>query len=623
MGSTRVDPVMQAFRPDDEDVPLLYAVGEGVADDSRVTRTWANRASAFLVASLLIAAGVVGASSPSARASLGRENVLTPAEQVVGDPVVNDVELLPPSPTEKKPFSAMEGMFAYDGWTQSLFEEMQDDRPLLQQLPKYGASVDWSQIMAKLNSGIGKSGQRKLFLFVRHSEAMHNEWGTLQHHAHDAADIPCDFKTPGDLVDPDLTDLGKSDTMKYVRDVFRDGLGAAINKKAKVFSSPLARCMETTLRMLTNQTGLRVAGDQVKVSELLRERIDARVPFELRRPVSFVPDAVITAEAAGTAAEAAKNGAAELSGMGGVHGPGGMCWEPSKGLTGHKGSCCVEDGLVEKFGDYGVFDINVATPSFLNVEVSVQDADLSWKDRPKVDETGEPIAHHVKGYKYVGASCGLTEVENKGWQECTGPEMLGLLAEDDLALGSKEESEYALVERVRTWFSSVYDNVGENVVIAVTHSDWIKLALRELNIKKPWVVPKNGEIFPIIVEDTRTSVPGWIEKREARKRQVNSAKQAGGIIDLTRGLGVHEKVLNALQMSDEAAQKAASTAAAAERAAAVERRATDAAKAAADQARGAEVAARRAVAEANSADAAAPAKPTNAEAFDGNAAGAR
>ena len=97
-----------------------------------------------------------------------------------------------------------------------------------------------------------------------------------------------------------------------------------VPRKFIAFSSPLARCMETTLRMLTNQTGLRVAGDLVTVSELLRERIDARVPFELRRPVSFVPDVVIKAEAAEAAAEAAKkNGAAELSGQGGARGPGG------------------------------------------------------------------------------------------------------------------------------------------------------------------------------------------------------------------------------------------------------------------------------------------------------------
>ena len=142
-GSTRVDTVMRAFKPDDEDVPLLHALGEGVADDSRATRTWVTRATACLVAGLLVAAGVVGASSPSARASLGLEQVLTPAERVVGDPVVTGVELVPPEEKgekEPKPFTAMEGMFAYEGWTQSLFEETQDDRPLLQQLP---CSLSW------------------------------------------------------------------------------------------------------------------------------------------------------------------------------------------------------------------------------------------------------------------------------------------------------------------------------------------------------------------------------------------------------------------------------------------------------------------------------------------------
>ena len=102
---------MRAFRPGDEDVPLLHALGEGVADDSRATRTWATRASACFVAALFVAAGVVGASSPSARASLGLEKVVTPAERVVGDPVVADVKSLPPDPTEKKR-SPDGGMFA-------------------------------------------------------------------------------------------------------------------------------------------------------------------------------------------------------------------------------------------------------------------------------------------------------------------------------------------------------------------------------------------------------------------------------------------------------------------------------------------------------------------------------
>ena len=167
-----------------------------------------------------------------------------------------------------------------------------------------------------------------------------------------------------------------------------------------------------------------------------------------------------------------------------------------------------------------------------------------------------------------------------------------------MALGGKEEDESALVERVRTWFSSVFDSVESNVVIAVTHSDWIKLALSELDIKKPWVVPKNSEIFPIIVEDTRTSVPGWIEKREQRKRQVNHASEKDGIIDLTHSVGVHEKVLNAIKMSDDAANKAAGLAAEAQRAAATQRQAAEAAKVAADQAKVAEDAAARVIADA-------------------------
>ena len=153
--------------------------------------------------------------------------------------------------------------------------------------------------------------------------------------------------------------------------------------------------------MLANQTGLRVAGDLVTVSELLRERIDARVPFELRRPVSFVPDVVIKAEAAEAAAEAAKKTAPRSSRGRAARAGRGHVLGTQQGPDRARRVVLRHDGLLEKFGDYGVFDINVATPSFLNVEVSEQDADLKWEDQPKVDETGEPIAHHVKEFKYV------------------------------------------------------------------------------------------------------------------------------------------------------------------------------------------------------------------------------
>ena len=87
-----------------------------------------------------------------------------------------------------------------------------------------------------------------------------------------------------------------------------------------------------------------------------------------------------------------------------------------------------------------------------------------------------------------------------------------------------EEQESALVERVRTWFASVFDEVDENVIVAVTHSDWIKLALRYLDVRKPWVVPRNSEIFPVIVEDVRTSIPGWKKRRDSEKEDIKKAE---------------------------------------------------------------------------------------------------
>ena len=67
----------------------------------------------------------------------------------------------------------------------------------------------------------------------------------------------------------------------------------------------------------------------------------------------------------------------------------------------------------------------------------------------------------------------------------------------------EEESEEAVVQRLRTWFAAVFDEVDENVIIAVTHSDWINHAMTDLGIPTHWFVPRNNEILPVIVEDTR------------------------------------------------------------------------------------------------------------------------
>ena len=169
-----------------------------------------------------------------------------------------------------QPFIAMEGMFEYDSWSQNLVEENQDDRPLLQDLENYGATVDWASIRSAINTGLGAVGRRKLFLFIRHGKAMHNAWGMIQHHTEVIDDIPCDYKAPGDLVDPDLTEQGKQDSVDKLHDVFYTGLSERIGGSAEFFTSPLSRCMETTLVMLKNQSSLKIQTGKVTVSELLR-----------------------------------------------------------------------------------------------------------------------------------------------------------------------------------------------------------------------------------------------------------------------------------------------------------------------------------------------------------------
>jgi broad specificity phosphatase PhoE len=560
----------------EEAAPLL----EGRARSS--TSRYASRvvlASALAVFGVLVLASASpqgvgarlgGSERPSSRVFLGQ------AKELNATSVIDELEKALPLSDEAvdltesvQPFIAMEGMFAYDSWSQNLVEENQDDRPLLQDLENYGATVDWASIRSAINTGLGAVGRRKLFLFIRHGKAMHNAWGMIQHHTEVIDDIPCDYKAPGDLVDPDLTEQGKQDSVDKLHDVFYTGLSERIGGSAKFFTSPLSRCMETTLVMLKNQSSLKIQTGKVTVSELLRERIDARVPFELRRPVSFDPEGEGSMSNHWMMAKA-KAGSEEEGNLG-YRFPPGHCFVPSKGLGGHTGACCVNEGLWEKFGHYDLFDIKVATPALNNVEVTQGPLNLS-----DVTDPDAPLMH---------ASCGLMEVASQGWEKCTGPEMLGLLAEDDLSLGpGHEEQESALVERVRTWFASVFDEVDENVIVAVTHSDWIKLALRYLDVRKPWVVPRNSEIFPVIVEDVRTSIPGWKKRRDAEKEDIKKA-EADDTSDIEAAKADAETVaVAAVRRAQEAAQKAAEAEAAAQRAAEIEAATSEMADTAAEEA---------------------------------------
>ena len=82
---------------------------------------------------------------------------------------------LPPSP-----FVAMQGMFAYEKWTES--EIAVKGTPMTMRVlffsrcPTLKVRESWETIRATVQTGLGATGQRKLFIFLRHAQAMHNQW---------------------------------------------------------------------------------------------------------------------------------------------------------------------------------------------------------------------------------------------------------------------------------------------------------------------------------------------------------------------------------------------------------------------------------------------------------------
>ena len=221
------------------------------------------------------------------------------------------------------------------------FEETQDDRPLLQQLPKYGASVFWSRSRRSTRRRAGP--ERQIALAVQSRQR-----------------------------GPERV-LGRGTTRSTVAQNMR--LGDDESSVASVTFTVCPLCLRSCqtgrpLRAHLQSKKHKLSARSTPVS--LERAIElATSSFTAEAESKFVPDVVIKASRRSSREAAKKNGAAELPGRG-ARGPEGMCWEPSKGSDWHAGSCCVHDGLLEKFGDYGVFDINVATPSFLNVEVSEQ-----------------------------------------------------------------------------------------------------------------------------------------------------------------------------------------------------------------------------------------------------------
>ena len=62
-----------------------------------------------------------------------------------------------------------------------------------------------------------------------------------------------------------------------------------------------------------------------------------------------------------------------------------------------------------------------------------------------------------------------------------------------------------MMSRVKVVLANIFDTYDENVVVLVTHSDWIIAALMELYPDTLGFVPRNGEIVPVLVEDRRES----------------------------------------------------------------------------------------------------------------------
>jgi hypothetical protein len=98
--------------------------------------------------------------------------------------------------------------------------------------------------------------------------------------------------------------------------------------------------------------------------------------------------------------------------------------------------------------------------------------------------------------------CRADEIKPDSWKTCSH---LGLTHENDLELGDiPPETMLGVMSRVKVVLANVFDEYeDDDVVMLVTHSDWIVAALMELYPDTMGFVPQNGEIVPIVVRDMR------------------------------------------------------------------------------------------------------------------------
>ena len=112
-------------------------------------------------------------------------------------------------------------------------------------------------------------------------------------------------------------------------------------------------------------------------------------------------------------------------------------------------------------------------------------------------------------------NCRADEIKPDSWKTCSH---LGLTHQSDLDLGDiKSETMLGVMSRVKVVLANVFDKYrDDNVVLMVTHSDWIVAALMELYPDTLGFVPKNGEIVPIVIEDMREGANKRIDAASAK-----------------------------------------------------------------------------------------------------------
>ena len=327
----------------------------------------------------------------------------------------------------------------------------------------FGASRQWGSIRAKLKITTNETARengRKLFLFVRHGEATHNVWGERQRGEAQMPNdqVPCTDEVTGkSLLDPSLTQLGLHEATEsgkalgtYLEKAFKES--EEDEQRVSFFTSPQARTIESSRVAVLHTSSVNkyqnASGKPIRVSDMIRNKVDLSVPFEIRRPYSF------------------EN---ELTGdpiqYGGL----------SRALAKRE----------EKYLDGCEF-----TTTLRDI--------TSIHENDAFEIATEDITRENK--------CRLGEATNDSVFTCANE--LGLLVNSDgeLRYESNELTMHSVRNRMRVWFANVFEEERDaKVIVAFVHGDVIEGALRELygDDMKSEYKASNGDVVPMLVKDCR------------------------------------------------------------------------------------------------------------------------